>query len=377
MTVSRGRYWLLAALAVAVGLGGSALVAEIVLRLLPVRSAMVTLPVNDANPVMRFQPNRPFTYSMNWNLRNVVRGRINNAGFVNDQDYDSTSSTSVLAVVGDSYVEALMVKYPETVQGRLAQRLGSSARVYSFGMSGAALAQYLAEAGFARAFRPQGLIVVIVGNDFDESLLQYRPARGYHYFVDDTTGLRLMRLDFAPRVLGRIARHSALARYLLYNVGISAAISRVRAMLQPAQDRPMLYVGNTAAAVDSVRVRESRRAVDAFLAQLPGHAGVPPSRILLVLDGIRRELYDTAALARVRGTYYDVMRRYVLDVAPRAGYEVLDLQPILIARHQRDGAVFEFPTDGHWNAIGHEEAAIAIAGTRFFQHVVQAAAAPR
>jgi hypothetical protein len=39
---------------------------------------------------------------------------------VNDQVCDSTATTPLLAVIGDSYVEALMVAYRETLQGRLA-----------------------------------------------------------------------------------------------------------------------------------------------------------------------------------------------------------------------------------------------------------------
>ena len=29
------------------------------------------------------------------------------------------------------------------------------------------------------------------------------------------------------------------------------------------------------------------------------------------------------------------------------------MQPVFIARHARDGSRFEFPTDKHWNALGH------------------------
>jgi hypothetical protein len=47
------------------------------------------------------------------------------------------------------------------------------------------------------------------------------------------------------------------------------------------------------------------------------------------------------------------MRAYLAAQAKARGYEVRDMQPVFIARHARDGSRFEFPTDKHWNTLGH------------------------
>jgi len=52
----------------------------------------------------------------------------NNAGFVDDQDYNASYEQPLLAIVGDSYVEAAMVSYVETLHGRLADQLAPRAR---------------------------------------------------------------------------------------------------------------------------------------------------------------------------------------------------------------------------------------------------------
>src|SRR6478672_132714 len=147
--VSRRKSFLFAAITIMVSLFGCAVVAELVLRFLPVQTGLRLLAVNDQTPVARFTPNRTFVFSRGWRLAMVNRGRVNNVGFVNNQDYDSTLNTPLLAVVGDSYVEALMVPYDSTLQGRLAHAVAGRARVYSFGASGAAMSQYLAWADYA------------------------------------------------------------------------------------------------------------------------------------------------------------------------------------------------------------------------------------
>jgi hypothetical protein len=313
---------------------------------------------------MRRTPNRRFTYSTGWNFAVVNRGWVNNAGFVNDHDYQPPSSSlpPLLAIVGDSYVEALMVPFPLTVQGRLAASLGDHGRVYSFGASGAPLSQYLAEAQFARdAYRPAGLVVVVVGNDFDESLLRYKSEPGFHYFRESRDSLLLTRIDYAPSLGRRLLRASAVARYALLNLGLAEALARLRAP-GPGVD----YVGNTAATADTTRMRLSELAVEEFLRELPSRAGLPAERILFLVDGIRPQLYRPADLAGVEDSYAARMRRFFLARARAMGFEPVDLQPRFIAEHQRNGAVFEFPTDAHWSGEGHAVAAAAVRESRLW-----------
>ena len=55
--------------------------------------------------------------------------------------------------------------------------------VYSFGMNGAPLSQYLAYAEHARdMYRPDALVIPIIENDFGESFRQFQAGRNYLSF---------------------------------------------------------------------------------------------------------------------------------------------------------------------------------------------------
>ena len=194
--------------------------AEIVLSFLPVVSGLRAQPVNEKSQIYRFAPNRSFVHSTGWSLAEANTGHVNNYGFVNDADYDAADTSPLIAVIGDSYVEALMVPFSSSLGGRLALDLGDRGRVYTFAASGAPLSQYLAYADYARRqFHPDAMVFVVVGNDFDESLIEYKSAPAFHYFRRDAGGiLRLTRVDYQPSRLRSIARRSALARYLLLNL---------------------------------------------------------------------------------------------------------------------------------------------------------------
>jgi hypothetical protein len=366
--VVMGRAKFLAALSIGIGLMVPLLVAEVVLRFLPVQTGLQTLPVNDQNPVRRFAPNREFTFSREWNFKLVNKGRTNNFGFVNDQNYDSTARTPLVAVIGDSYVEAQMVPFRETLQGRLSQCVGSRGRVYSFAASGAPLSAYLAEASYARSkFRPDGIVVVIVGNDFDESLARYRTGPGSYYFREDSTGLVLHRTDYSPSLGRRILRQSALVRYLTLNLG--GGVAKVKRVLQGQSMVDPQYVGNTAAAFTPERLQDSRQAVDEFLTLLPSHSGVDPAHTVLVIDAMRPAMYDEQGLREASGSFFDLMRRYVIEQGQRRGYEMVDMESRFLHRYALDGQRFESPSDHHWNGLGHEEAANAVAASKTFAKV--------
>ena len=336
---------------------------EAALRLIPFSyGGRGRMPVNEEQPIARSEPDREFTWSRDWNFSIVNTVRINNAGFHSDVDYEADAPGPLLAVVGDSFVEAFHVPYRRSCAGRLATLLEPAARVYAFGQSGAGLSQYLAWARHAReAYRPSGLVVVVIGNDYFGSLNEYIVDRGFHQFVDREGRLVLERIDFAPTLPYRLARRSALVRYLMHNLGLAGPgpLTRVRHWFgwRRVQVRP-------AQADDSLALADMKRAVDAFFELLPEYSGLGRERIVFVVDGMRPELYDDETLEAARGSRQDVMRRYFLANADRRGYETLDLQPRFIAHYRKHRQRFEWPQDEHWNALGHERCFDAVRSSK-------------
>jgi len=353
----------------AVGLGLVALLAasEVLLRFTPVATPMRPLPVNAEQPVFRFAPSRSYTFSQDWNFHLANRGWINAAGFVNDQEYVEASAQPLLAVVGDSFIEAAMVPYAETLQGRLAADVAGRGRVYSFAASGAPLSQYLVWAEFARErYAPSALVVSVVGNDFDESMARYSLYPGLHHFAPAADGaLELARVDFRPSRLGPLVYSSALGRYLLLNLKARTLVGRMFSGAAELQDT--WFVGNTPGAYTPERLRAGQQAVDAFLERLPAASGLAPERILIAVDGMRPELYDPPQLGRAETSFFGVMRRYLLERAGALGFEALDLQPPMIERFARERERFEFPTDYHWNGAGHGAVAGAVRDSRVWR----------
>ena len=371
----RRRPWLLRALAVLIGVLVPLGCLEVLLWSLPVYGGTRTLPVDADNPVVRFQPHREFVWSRDWDFSIVNRVRVNNFGFVSDFDYDPHAADPLLAVIGDSYVEALMVPFGQTCAGRLAAALAGRARVYAFGVSGAPLSQYLAFAEYVRdTFRPAGLAIVVIENDYDESLRKYARWAGMHQFVERSDGrLVLERNDFEVGLLRRLARKSALMRYLVGNLDVGAQIGKLIggavASGEGGGRSGGRANGSPAAAPDGspareparepARVADAKRAVDAFLDRLPAASGLEPDRIAFVVDGLRAYVY---AEREPQGeTYGDVMRRYFMANAVRRGYETIDLHPAFVAHYETHRRRFEWPQDFHWNALGHEVCFDAVA----------------
>ena len=63
------------------------LLLEIGLRFFPVNEGLRAQAVNNDNPIFRFEPNRNSLFSKNWNFDISNKVSINNAGFVNNNDY--------------------------------------------------------------------------------------------------------------------------------------------------------------------------------------------------------------------------------------------------------------------------------------------------
>jgi hypothetical protein len=360
--VQRLKAFALNLLTVMVSVGVTLIAAEIVLRFLPVAVALPVEPPTADNPIQRYVANHPYVWSLDWTMHDVVRGRSNAQGFLADYDYMAADPRPLVAVIGDSYIEALRVAFAQSLTGRLQAALGERGRAYAFAQSGAALSQYVAYARHACAvYRPARMIVNVVGNDFDESIVDHRRRNGlFHLYPAPHGGFdyRLTPLP-EPGLAERVLRRSALALYLMRNVGINNLISNIG--IRPAQAEPAnRHVGHTDADANPARLEEGQRVIDWFVATLPQAACLAPADIVIVVDAPRPQLYDPAARAAVETSYFAQMRRHLIARAREVGFHVIDMQSVFIAAYAKDRKPFEHPTDGHWNAHGHAVAAAAV-----------------
>lgn len=354
------------------------LLLEGVLRFLPVNEGLRVQSVTAEQPIYHFEPNRVAQYSHRWDfdIRNVVR--VNNYGFVSDQDYDPSASTPLLAVIGDSYVEAQMVPFADSITGRLQEKAGDMKRIYSFAASGSGLAQHMAYAKYARdVFRPDAFAFVIIANDFVESLAHRNASNGFHRFARDTaTDWRMDLKEYEPSLLRRTLRNSKLAMYLMTNVRAHVKLNYAIGNAQlpfslGAKDQGKRFVGNVDFHADTALWRDATWAVSIYLRNLPDWTGVAPMRIVFVVDGIRPQLYEDGGLEKVADSFWSRMRRYFISEATKLGYEVMDMQPRFIARYKREKKRFEFSTDFHWNSEGHAAAADAVVNSELWKRVYQ------
>ncbi len=343
------------------------LVFEIVLRFLPVAWGLPVEPPTAENPIQRYVANTPYVWSLGWNFYVVVHGRSNAQGFLADYDYDTKASQPLVAIVGDSFMEALHVPFAETVTGRLQAMLGTRGRAYVFAQSGAPLSQYVAYAQHACSiYHPQRLVVNVVGNDFDESLYTHRKRDGlFHLYPqpDGTFDYKLTPLP-APSVVERIARHSALSLYLARNVGVSNVINLFRSgETKAATNQSRYYVGNTLADANATRIDEGEKVIAWFVEALPKAACLAAKDIVIMVDAIRSEIYDDAPHRAAPMSYFGLMRQRLISEASTRGFKVIDMEPYFRAAYARDHLPFEFPTDGHWNSYAHAIATAAVRET--------------
>lgn len=336
---------------------------EIIFQLLPVSKKLKSISsVTSEIPILRFEPDQDFTFSLGTTFYQVVRKHINNYGFVSDVDYVQGSKPDV-AVIGDSYVEALQVDYWDSIMGRINAHNAGGA--ISLGVSGSPLSQYLVFAEYAMSeFQPQKLLFVIGGNDFDESLCQVKFSPGYHCFDDEFNNIFVETTPVSGirSSIREFLNVSALISYISVNAKIDMVdyLKRIAIALNLIEDLNPVYVANTNFTNESEIVEKSIRVVDLFLDEVHRIAGDIP--VLFVVDSDRGSMYDGK---RYPESYFEQMRAYFINAASESGYEVVDMHPVFTQHYAKHEQRFEFPTDGHWNELGHELAFEAVSDRGF------------
>lgn len=322
------------------------------------------VPANDtANGVMRYLGHQVGT----WRVRDEIAARyaINAQGWnsgVGDYDEKRKPGVGRVAVVGDSYVEALQVAHTDSIGEHLRQELndrgGRPTEVYRFGISGAPLSQYLymAEREVAR-YRPDWIVVVLVHNDLNESF-QFVPGRYTSSFfklrVDDGKVVGDRAPDpWRPGMIEHL-RRTAIARYFYYRWQVRPDTVR-NAIFGQAQAAEGPFAANIDVAAVSRRMADIAATTDYLFVRLKTVAAGMGARLLVAMDGHRSAIYSGATMS-----FPLKLNRMAGEAAARHDIAFVDLHPVFAADWIAHNARFEFASDSHWNERAHALAARAI-----------------
>jgi len=279
-----------------------------------------------------------------------ARWHINNEHWNYPIDYVPVNDRNLVAVIGDSYIEAFQVDADEKYPFLLRKRLDPDYEVYAFGKSGAPLSHYLHVSRYVnRHFDPDILIFNVVHNDFEESIKELYPAKSC--FMQIAVGEDGSFTETVPcpdynypqyTAWKRIVYKSALFRYLDFNLNLR----QIRRNIAGIDDRT--FEANIAA--DKVIKNKDRifEVTDHLVRVIREENS--DRRIIFVFDAPKGEVYtDTLDDSRVLW-----LNEMMKEICCTYNVEFLDLTPLMLEEYRANGRKFTSELDGHWDEYGHE-----------------------
>jgi hypothetical protein len=311
--------------------------AEGTLRLLPVIGGVHRADPQSSNASARSIGHRDYTSSMGWDFRHVVHGRTNAMGFLSPHEY--TAGRRAVALLGDSFVEAQMLRYDESLAGHLEARWGGRVEAYNFGLSGASLSHYL---GMAREFGEQftfdAAVVVITPGDYVEG---FESEEGL-YSWSEAAGEDLVKLVPAIRRSGmrQIARELATLRYVRSNMKLTLGT------ILPSARK---------ACMPQALSGQDRARLSRYVEALPQALRLPPGKVVLVFNAPISDVYDLVDRNRARARCLDLDTNaiaYVRELAQARGMKIVDTARVFENHYRAHRRQLDFsPVDSHWNGL--------------------------
>lgn len=311
---------------------------ELVLRMLPIVNGVHREDPQSPGTSARLIAHRDYTWSIGWDLRHVVHGRTNAMGFPSPREY--TPDQRAVALLGDSFVEAYMLRYDESLAGQLDALWGGRMHAFNFGLSGASLPHYL---GMAREmgsrFTFDAAVIVITPQDYAEG---FEMQDGLYRWRDSPEEdlIELVPATHRGR-LQQLVRELALVRYLRGNLKLT--LNR----LLPAPEK--------ACVLQPLSDTDHRRLVR-YVEALPQALRLTPDKVVLVFNAPISRIYDrvdrhretaepcanldTNALAELR------------QLAASSGMKSIDVAKVLENHYRTHRRQLDFsPIDSHWNGL--------------------------
>jgi len=292
--------------------------------------------------------------------------RINAAGWNSPYEYqeDNQQNELRIAVIGDSYVEAIQVDYDKSFAYLAEEKLNQEKqknryRFYTFGHSGANLTQYLNVLKRIVKYQPDIVVINIVHNDFEESLYGYGRVDNYTLKAKENGQFEeVLPKPAANLTLKRIARKSALIRYTFVNLELMEKLAFGKQYLTTDVRKYQANVDiNARLLSDTKKLRDTLRYL---LGEISGIAHKYDIDILLMIDGDRMAIYDGQDPKSSDIYKYNTILR---DEADKLSISVLDLTDSFVQRWNVDNKEFNWLNDFHWNDYGHEVVADKLSKT--------------
>ncbi len=301
-----------------------------------------------ADQIMRYDTRyrRTGLYTIGRSAHRGGKWRINNYGWNSEIDYSETKDNiPLVAVIGDSFVQAFEVNVKDRFSSVLQRMAGSDMRVYSFGISGAPLSQYLQISRYVRKhFHPDVLVICIVHNDFAESLLEFSENPHFLHLRPTDSGFEEVQpIPYVPNRFRRFWKQSALASYFYENLHvyqwwtarqIAAQTKAYQANVDVHAINPRQETIEKATVLLVSKIREENQ-------QIP---------ILFVMDGLRSEIYSN----RPGTSSLSWMNRIMEKAATENGCHFLDLTETFQENFRKNHREFNPEYDWHWNEYGHD-----------------------
>jgi len=328
----------------------------VVFRFLLLPSDIPRIEQNALNKVLRYLPNQEGV----WRVRNHTQApyQINNVGWNSEFDYKlERTSKDRIAIIGDSYIEALQVPFSASAAELLAKQTGIE--VYRFGLSGAPLSQYLYILQHeVLQYSPEVIVFNLVYNDFLESFEGSQSGTYTKSFAKWRLGSDGTVTEVPPAVyrnsLRSLIKRSATFRYLVARMHVrpSTLWRRMLRVTEFGKENTTLdprYEGNIEIdQIDENKVRLSATTFIDRLRQLLPHN----IRVLILIDG-KRDL----SIQDCQGESSKGQMEFVIEHLERetsvANIEFRPLGQVFKSAWCLDKKDLSIPNDGHWSQYTH------------------------
>jgi hypothetical protein len=291
--------------------------------------------------------------------------RINDRGWNDLRDYGKPGPGKGvrLALVGDSYVEALEVDVGQALGPRLEalfRERGVDLEVRSYGISGAstAYAKDLLECEVL-ADRPDFIVYLFINNDVYDSVDTGADHPPGPVYALDASGSpkRLRTVVYVPRGWTRFLSRFAVFRYFWINRGLATSWGIRHEQKRNAQVQVKLEASTGGVYQPPTPWwANAWEVAGGLIAQMKQRAEQQEAGFLVINRPHAANFYPTERFGDI-----NMPEKQLAEQAQRRGFDFQDLHDWFERDWEEHHERFDFADDPHWGVNGHRVAALALA----------------